>query len=83
MIDIKILALEIANNFNEMKLLEIIYTNGEEVLGQVARVPDDPMIVYIEKRIVKVGENSIHKLDYNRLKKVTITYYQKEQKVFE
>jgi hypothetical protein len=83
MIDIKTLALEIANNFNEMKLLEINYINGEEVFGQVDRVPDDPMIIYIRKRIVKVGENSLHKLDYNRLKKVTITYYQREQKVFE
>lgn len=83
MIDIKTLALEIANNSNEMKLLEINYINGEEVFGQVDRVPDDPMIIYIRKRIVKVGENSLHKLDYNQLKKVTITYYQREQKVFE
>lgn len=83
MIDTKALALEIANNFNEMKLLEIIYSNGEEIAGQVDRVPDDPMIIYIRKRIVKPGEYPSHKLDYNRLKRLTITYYQGDQRIFE
>ncbi len=83
MIDIKELALEIANNFSKMKLLEIEYLNGEMIIGQVDRVPDDPMIIHIMQRIVRVRENPIHLLNYHTLRKVTITYYQTGQRVFE
>jgi hypothetical protein len=66
-----------------MKLIELVYLNGEAVTGQVDRVPEDPMHIYLKKRIVTVGENSVHKIDFSKLVKATITYYQTGTRVFQ
>jgi|GEM_PF-2703857 hypothetical protein len=81
--EIKELALEIANNFGKMKLIEIIYKDGESITGNVHKVPEDPMNIILQKRIVKHGENAIHRIDFDRLQKVKITYKEQPTKIFE
>lgn len=78
----KVLKMEIANNSNSIKSVEVHYKNGEKVNGFVHSI-EFPLKVTLCKHLVYKGEDPYHNVSFDDAIKVILLYYIGEAKIFE
>jgi hypothetical protein len=79
----KELTMALCNDFGDIKDVEVIYKNGEQVNGFVHKLNmNNPISVILCKHEVPRGENSDHFLDFNKANAIKLTYHSGEIKEF-
>ena len=78
---------ELANLFgselDKVELVELTYQNGGKVIGTIKKVRQKPLKVVIQKSKVEKGERPKHKVVFDHVIQLLITFRGGSTKIFE
>ena len=68
---------------DQVECVEITYQNGGKVIGTVKKVRQKPLKVVIQKSQMERGERSKHKVVFDHVNQVQVTFRDGSTKIFD
>jgi hypothetical protein len=79
----KKLEMAIANELQQQSGIEVYYSDGSQVSGFIKTAKFAPLSVTVCERVVERGANPLFHLDFDRVDRVELKYYDGTTKTFE